>query len=557
MQKVTKNYRVGKWLSSDQKFLESWLEKLIHHVDNNPKKLLPPVQDLKDLIEGDNYYKNLFTNMFSEVPKKAPYKNDPTNKPQIRDYDHMLSLMNEIMTQPPYFNKTGLVGFPINAILDWPMGTVSGYVAFLDKKVNEKLKAILQYWSAFLSSQESAKVLNTSESGWLNDYALEQMCDAAYGSNFLDLFETKSDKKEESYGFTSWDNFFTRQFKEGVRPVAGEDNDNIIANACESAPYRLVTNVAEKEEFWIKGQPYSLTDMLAGDDLTSQFVGGTVYQAFLNALSYHRWHSPVSGTIKKIVFVDGSYYSESYYEGFSNQQGPDDSAPNNSQAFLTEVATRAIVFIEADNPAIGLMAFMSIGMAEVSSNDVTVKEGQHVSKGEQLGMFHFGGSTHCLFFRPEVDLAFDLHGQNASLESHNIPLRSKIAEIYTKTPETKEVTVQASQKFQKTGVKVTSKSLAKIEYVKGLWTADPTQEAGLYGAAGNPNSAIDLAPKGYTLEGEKVGALIGKVGEKTFFIGNYATIPQGVEGELELCINDASNDFDNNLGDVTVKVSVG
>lgn len=37
--------------------------------------------------------------------------------------------------------------------------------------------------------------------------------------------------------------------------------------------------------------------------------------------------------------------------------------------------------------AIGLMAFMGIGMAEVSSCHITAKEGQQVKKGDQLGMF--------------------------------------------------------------------------------------------------------------------------------------------------------------------------
>jgi phosphatidylserine decarboxylase len=49
------------------------------------------------------------------------------------------------------------------------------------------------------------------------------------------------------------------------------------------------------------------------------------------------------------------------------------------------VATRAVVFIEADNPKIGLMCFMGIGMTEVSTCETTVKEGQHVKKGDQLG----------------------------------------------------------------------------------------------------------------------------------------------------------------------------
>lgn len=427
------NYRVGKWLPSDQSFLEAWLQKLIDHVDTNPQVLLPPVQDFKDLIESNRYYTTLFTAMFDEVPTKPPYDKNPAGQPQIRNYNQMLDMMNVIITQAPEFNTTGLVGFPINAILDWPMGTVAGYVAFLDPNVNAKLKAILDYWKNYLQSPASSYILNTSSTGWMNDTALREMCDAAYGKNFTALFNCPSEDKENGYGFTSWDNFFTRTFNEGVRPLAGEGDDSIIANACESAPYRLeLQSVQPEEKFWIKGMPYSLMDMLAHDPLADQFVGGTgatVYQAFLSALSYHRWNSPVSGTIVKTRIIDGTYYSENYYEGFANPDGPDDSAPNDSQAYLTEVATRALIFIQADNEKIGLMCFMSVGMAEVSSNDIRVLEGQRVEKGQELGMFHFGGSTHCLIFRPGVNLEFDLHGQQPSLGSRNIPVRSQIARV--------------------------------------------------------------------------------------------------------------------------------
>jgi phosphatidylserine decarboxylase len=163
--------------------------------------------------------------------------------------------------------------------------------------------------------------------------------------------------------------------------------------------------------------------MLANDEFTDKFVGGTIYQAFLSALSYHRWHSPVSGKIVKAYVKDGTYYSEALSEGF------DPSGPNESQGYITEVATRAMIFIEADNPAIGLMCFMAVGMAEVSTCDITVKAGQHVTKGEELGMFHFGGSTHCLIFRPEVKLDFDLHGQKPGLNSSNIEINSRIATV--------------------------------------------------------------------------------------------------------------------------------
>jgi phosphatidylserine decarboxylase len=163
--------------------------------------------------------------------------------------------------------------------------------------------------------------------------------------------------------------------------------------------------------------------MLAMDPLAEQFAGGTVYQAFLSALSYHRWHSPVSGRIVKTRLIDGSYFAEALAEGF------DPAGPDYSQGYIAQVASRALIFIEADNPDIGLMCVMFIGMAEVSSNEITVREGQHVDKGDQLGMFHFGGSTHCLIFRPEVKLAFDLRGQTPGLDASNIPLRSRIATV--------------------------------------------------------------------------------------------------------------------------------
>lgn len=125
--------------------------------------------------------------------------------------------------------------------------------------------------------------------------------------------------------------------------------------------------------------------MLAFDPLAEHFIGGTIYQAFLSALSYHRWHSPVSGTIKKAYVVDGTYFSEPLFEDFQGDQGADPHGECTSQEYISAVATRAIIFVESDNPKIGLMAFIGIGMTEVSTCEITVKEGQHVTKGDQLG----------------------------------------------------------------------------------------------------------------------------------------------------------------------------
>jgi phosphatidylserine decarboxylase len=272
---------------------------------------------------------------------------------------------------------------------------------------------------------------------WLGDLAKAEMVQVAKsavgeGSNptpdrFEEIFNC--DPKDEYYGFKSWDDFFTRTFRSGVRPVSGRGDDSVIVNACESAPLQVKTGVSLNSRFWIKGQPYSLENMLNFDEHASLFDGGTVYQAFLSALSFHRWNSPVSGTIKKVSVVNGSYYLENLYEGFANPQGADPSAPNDSQPFLTAAATRALIFIEADNPKIGLMCVMPVGMAEVSSCQVTVNMGDRVEKGQQLGMFHFGGSTHCLIFRQGVNLAFNFYGQTPNLNATNIRINTAIAQV--------------------------------------------------------------------------------------------------------------------------------
>ena len=54
---------------------------------------------------------------------------------------------------------------------------------------------------------------------------------------------------------------------------------------------------------------------------------------------------------------------------------------------------------------------------------------QRVNKGQQLGMFHHGGSAYCLVFRAGVDVKFDLHGQEPALDSTDIPVNCKIATV--------------------------------------------------------------------------------------------------------------------------------
>ncbi len=399
------------WLPEAQEDLESWLEGHRQRVEarDSETALHPAVGEFKALIDRDPVVRMYVNEMIAQVPASKPYQ-----QRHIENVDEFLCLVNEVLTMAPEFGQSA-VTLPLNAILDWTMGTPAGFAAYRHPEINAALKTILTAWCEFLDSRDSLYVLNESPTGWKS----------ADAQRAIGIEQFEYDPNDAHWGFKSWNDFFTRRFKEEARPVEAPDDDKVIVSACESLPYGIATNVQRQDRFWIKSQPYSLADMLANDASIDHFVGGTVYQAFLSATNYHRWHSPIAGTIVRAFVQPGTYYSE------ADSEGKDATEPMNSQAYLAHVAARAIIVIEADDPVIGLVAFVAVGMSEVSSCqiDSNLTAGSHVKKGDELGYFEFGGSTHCLVFRPGVISEFALQAipQPHDRDAPIVPVRSKIA----------------------------------------------------------------------------------------------------------------------------------
>ena len=383
--------RLGGWLPSSQDALEEWLSGHRERVaaKGGQAVLHPVLAEFQTLIDSDPVVRLYLNEMIAQVPQNRHYR-----KRHLDSVQELLQLINEVLTMAPEYSEDAMVVLPLGAILDWTMGTPAGFAAFRDRRINAMLKKILSVWCEFLSSGDSRYVLNDSPSGWKGEAAR-----AAIG-----IEQYQHDPDDEYWGFSSWNDFFTRRLADGARLVDSPDDDGVIVSACESTPYGVAVDVQLQDEFWLKSQPYSLQDMLGNDESARQFVGGTVYQAFLSATNYHRWHSPVAGKIVRAFTLEGTYYSE------ADSEGADAVEPRYSQSYLAHVAARAVIIIEADNPAIGLTAFVPVGMSEVSSCliDPKIEPGYHVEKGEELGYFQFGGSTHCLVFRPGAIADFSL-----------------------------------------------------------------------------------------------------------------------------------------------------
>src|SRR5882672_6756613 len=161
------NAQPGGWLPRDPEGSQRWIQKLKQIAADSPRPLIPPIAEFQQMVYSDPVLYANVQGMFAEA-----YRLQQTTplgwEPEPQTFEDFLVLLNAIMFTAPEAYQTGtgnnqqpagLIGFPINALLDWPMGTVFGYDVFSNALVNQQFKKILNYWSNFLVSEESRYVL--------------------------------------------------------------------------------------------------------------------------------------------------------------------------------------------------------------------------------------------------------------------------------------------------------------------------------------------------------------------------------------------------------------
>jgi phosphatidylserine decarboxylase len=376
-----------RWLPNDEAALQRWLIVVNDEIQGRGVgRMHPVIRRFQKLIDDDPVVRMYVTQMVEQIPPGLPAL---PGQP-LKDVNELLQRLNAVLTvAPPYIapdhgEATVCVGCPISAILLYTMGTPAGFAAYRHPKINAMFKEILGVWTGFLDSEDSRYVLNDGPNGWQSRAALAD----------LHMEDYEYDPNAPYWGFSCWNDFFTREVKPDARRIAAPDDSKVVVAACDSKVYRVARRICSaRKDFWIKGEPYSLADML-DDQYVDEFVGGDVWQAYLSPFNYHRWHSPVTGTVRKAYVKEGLYFSQADCMG-------EDPKGVLSEAYIVQVQTRALIFIEADDPAIGLMCVMPVGMVEISSCiiDPAVQPGARVTKGQELGYFQYGGSTHCLVFR--------------------------------------------------------------------------------------------------------------------------------------------------------------
>ncbi|OKL58327.1 hypothetical protein UA08_06397 [Talaromyces atroroseus] len=205
---------------------------------------------------------------------------------------------------------------------------------------------------------------------------------------FVDFFHINMDDFEPSNieDYHTFKEFFIRKHKPGSRPIHAEGDNSVSVVVADS---RLVVyeTVTATKKIWIKGSDFSIAMLTMDNDIGDFFNDGAVASFRLSPQDYHRYHSPVTGRIASYRSIPGDYYQ---VDPIALRSGVDILSRN----------TRA--YVEIDSEYFGKVLFVAIGATDVGSvqiHDQWKKPGNSIQKGEELGLFQFGGSSIIVVFQ--------------------------------------------------------------------------------------------------------------------------------------------------------------
>lgn len=223
--------------------------------------------------------------------------------------------------------------------------------------------------------------------------------------SFVKFYEVNLDEVRKSApdGFTSFNDFFTRELERGSRPIDSSDLSIVSpADGIISAAGSIKKNAVLQA----KGIDYSLEELLATDlDEAQRYYDGSFATIYLAPFNYHRVHAPLAGELVAARFVPGSLFSVNL----------------TTVSFLRGLFTRNERLICHFRTAAGPMVLIFVGALNVGSittpwtGKIRPRKGnmvenidlqsssqaKTVNKGDLLGWFNMG-STIILLLPPGV-----------------------------------------------------------------------------------------------------------------------------------------------------------
>ena len=356
---------------------------------------------MMELLEADPELKEL---MEKSIAAAAEINPDPDTNP-VQSLDELFDFLDWATVCMPWDVLTD-AEYP--TLYDHIDQSVC-YIWFLFDQPLEELEGKGYYYPTLQYHEPVA--------GWLKEYSDEWGAFLSTEDSWNDViyYRIKTDPSmnmqsgwyADANVWHTFNEWFSRHLVDSsVRPVADAD----VISPADSRPQGIgdideTGHFVQKEGVAVKSANFNSIAQLLGPDsaYADAFNGGTLTHTFLDVNDYHRYHFPVSGTIKelrKIPAVNGA--------GGITVWNPDTSRYTLIDAIpgWQMIETRDCVIIDTEGH--GLVAVLPIGMSQICScnwePDLAV--GTHVEKGDPMGYFLFGGSDIVMVFQDGVDVDF-------------------------------------------------------------------------------------------------------------------------------------------------------
>ena len=203
----------------------------------------------------------------------------------------------------------------------------------------------------------------------------------------------------ESYA--TFNDFFTRPLRDGVRPLANADFVCPVDGAISQTG-----TIDDHQIFQAKGHDFTTSALVGGDTaLAAQFQHGSFANLYLSPKDYHRLHMPCDGRLTRMIYVPGALFSVN---------------PTTARGIPNLFARNERVVCVFESPEHGTFVSVLVGATIVGSMATTwhglvnpprtgqLREWRYddqqiiIKKGEEMGRFLLGSTIVMLFKKDTI-----------------------------------------------------------------------------------------------------------------------------------------------------------
>ena len=194
-------------------------------------------------------------------------------------------------------------------------------------------------------------------------------------ANKLDMSDYVTDN------FRCFNDFFTRQVKEGRRPV--DMSADTLISPCDG--YLSAYRISPDAEFSIKHSWYNVSDLVGGADIAEEYTNGVCLVLRLGVENYHRYCYIDDGFKSRNRHIKGRYHP---VQPIVVRKRP---------VFRQNTREYCVLYTENFGPVVQI----EVGACLVGKIE-NYREAGVIHRGEEKGLFRFGGSTIVLLFKEGV-----------------------------------------------------------------------------------------------------------------------------------------------------------